>query len=137
MGYGGIKAFAFCDSVIETIESLWNTFKFFYKAPWTGSGVPPYMEKEFMYFMKESMGVEFEVRETQKVEIDPDTVQSGDYLTTWRPDGVSAIISYGTGSRVSHNVMALRFTVSCILSNPQILKSSGFLLNNGSMVRII
>ena len=38
------------------------------------------------------MGVEFEVRETQKVEIDLDTVQSGDYLTTMRTDGLSAII---------------------------------------------
>lgn len=109
VGYGGIKAFAFCDDVVETIESLWNTFKVFYLAPWAGGGVPPYMEKEFLYFMKESMGVEFEVRETQKVEIDPDTVQSGDFLTTMRPDGLSAIIMYGTGSRASHNVMALRF----------------------------
>ena len=31
------------------------------------------MEKEFLEFMKDAMGVEFEVRETQKVEIDLDT----------------------------------------------------------------
>ena len=109
VGYGGIKAFAFCDNVVETIESLWSMVKAFYEPSFLGSHVPPYLEKEFIEFMKDAAGVEYEVRETQKVDIDPNTVQSGDFLATMRTDGLGAIIMYGTGARVDHNTMALRF----------------------------
>lgn len=109
VGYGGIKAFAFCDNVVETIESMWNMFKMFYQPSFTGSHVPLYMEEVFLEFMKDAVGVEYELRETRIVDIDPDTVQSGDFLATMRTDGLGAIIMYGTGARVGHNTMALRF----------------------------
>jgi len=67
------------------------------------------MENASIQFLKESMGVELEIRDTQKVEIDPDTVQSGDFLGAMRTDGLGTIIQYGTGAHISHNVMALRF----------------------------
>ena len=80
--------------------------------PWVpiiGSHVPPYMEKANVKFIKEAVGWELQERPTQKVDIDPDTIQSGDFFGIMRLDGLDPMIMYGTGSRVGHNVMALRF----------------------------
>ena len=60
--------------MIETIESLWNSVKFFLEPKILEPAVPPYLEREFLDFMKGAMGREYEVRETQIVDIDPDTV---------------------------------------------------------------
>jgi len=112
----GIKAFAFCENVIQDVESLWNTLKAFVggitdhpRWPVIGSHVPPYMEKANLEFIKEAVGVEMQPRETQKVDIDPDTIQSGDFFGIMRLDGLDPMIMYGTGARIGHNVMALRF----------------------------
>ena len=43
-----------------------------------------------------------------KVEIDPDLIQSGDFFSIARMDGLSPFIMYGTGVTFSHCVMALR-----------------------------
>ena len=114
--YGGIKAFAFCENVIQDIESVFNTLKAFVGGisdhpewPIIGSHVPPYMEKANVEFIKEALGVTLEERPTQVVDIDPDTIQSGDFFGIMRLDGLDPMIMYGTGSRVGHNVMALRF----------------------------
>ena len=81
VGYGGIKAFSFCDGIIEEIESLWNFAKGFVgglsdhtKWPIIGSHVPPYMEKANVEFLSEAMGYTLEQRTTQKVEIDPSLI---------------------------------------------------------------
>lgn len=50
-----------------------------------------------------------EERRTQKVEIDPDLIQSGDHFTIFRLDGLDPIIMYASGSHSGHSVMALRF----------------------------
>lgn len=50
-----------------------------------------------------------ERRTTEKVDIDPDLIQSGDYIAVMRLDGLDQIIMYGTGSHSGHSVMALRF----------------------------
>lgn len=49
--FGGIKAFAFCDDVVQDLESIWNMVKSFAGGltphpywPIIGSHVPPYME---------------------------------------------------------------------------------------------
>ena len=116
VGYGGIKTFAFCENVIQDIESLWTTLKAFVGGisahphwPVIGSHVPPYMEKANIEFIKEAVGVEMQLRETQKVDIDPDTIQSGDFFGVMRLDGLDPMIMYGTGAKIGHNVMALRF----------------------------
>ena len=112
VGYGGIKAFAFCDDVTANIESLWNTLKFVLE-PDNQTAVPPYLESEFLNFMNGTMGRDYEdikyKREIQRVDIDPDTVQSGDFLPTFRTDGLTAMMMYGTGAAVGHSTMALRF----------------------------
>jgi hypothetical protein len=118
VGYGGIKAFAFCEGVIPSIESLWTTFKAFFggcgmgpckpKLPIIGWKVPAYMEKANVEFLEQSMNYVMEKRSVSKVEIDPDTIQSGDFFGAVRLDGTSPIIMYGTGARISHCIMALR-----------------------------
>ena len=65
VGYGGIKAFAFCEGVIPTLESVWTTFKAFFGAcgvgpchpkwPFIGWKVPKYMEKANVDFIEQSM----------------------------------------------------------------------------------
>jgi len=116
VGQQGIKAFAFCENVIQDIESLWTTLKAFVGGisdhphiPVIGSHVPPYMEKANVEFINEALGVQLQKRTTQIVDIDPDTIQSGDFFGIMRLDGLDPIIMYGTGSRIGHNTMALRF----------------------------
>eukprot|EP00351_Strombidinopsis_sp_SopsisLIS2011_P002308 CAMPEP_0116879920 /NCGR_PEP_ID=MMETSP0463-20121206/11772_1 /TAXON_ID=181622 /ORGANISM="Strombidinopsis sp, Strain SopsisLIS2011" /LENGTH=74 /DNA_ID=CAMNT_0004529827 /DNA_START=1006 /DNA_END=1230 /DNA_ORIENTATION=- len=55
------------------------------------------------------MGWEMEPRPINEVIIDPNTIKSGDYFSACDTNGLSAIIMYGTGAFVSHNVMALWF----------------------------
>ena len=110
VGYGGIKAFSLCENVMEDIESLISTLKMFiqpksrYHNP-----VPAYVEKATLAFLKGAMGLELVERETHKVTIDKDIVQSGDFFGRMRWDGLGAIIQYEAGGHINHCVMALRF----------------------------
>ena len=111
----GINAFNFCETAVESIESLWNTLKMFVggvsdhpKWPIIGTHVPKYMEQANVKFIKEAVGHELVERTTKKVEIDPSLVQSGDFFGVMRLDGLDQIIMYGTGALIGHNVMALR-----------------------------
>ena len=67
------------------------------------------MEKANVEFLSQAAGIQLEERTTQKVEIDPDLIQSGDFLAIMRLDGLDPIIMYGTGSHIGHSTMALRF----------------------------
>jgi hypothetical protein len=55
------------------------------------------------------MMYDMEVRTITEVEIDPNLIQSGDFLALMRMDGSGPMIMYGAGSAVSHNTVALRF----------------------------
>ena len=117
VAYGGIKAFAICDGLMTTIESLWNTFKAFFGGcnlgpckpglPFIGKKVPKYMEEANVEFLKEAMGITLEERAITKVEIDPSTIQSGDFFALNRLNGEDPLIMYGTGSHIGHCAMAL------------------------------
>jgi|Transcript_13030 hypothetical protein len=116
VGYGGIKAFSFCNGMVAEIESLWNFAKCYLGGlsdhthwPIIGSHVPKYMEDANKDFLATSMGWALEERQTQKVEIDPDLINSGDFFTIFRLDGLDPLIMYGTGSHSGHSTMALRF----------------------------
>ena len=81
VGYGGIKAFGFCEGIEAEIESVWNYAKTFLggftdhpKWPIIGSHVPLYMEKANLEFLSKSMGLDLTERTTQRVDIDPDLV---------------------------------------------------------------
>lgn len=67
------------------------------------------MVKANLDFLKWSQNIEFEERPIQKVEIDENEIQSGDYFAVMRLDGLDPMIMYGTGSHSGHSVMALRF----------------------------
>ena len=67
------------------------------------------MENATLQFLEDSMGLVMDRRPVQKVEIDPDLIQSGDFLAVMRLEGLGAMIMYGTGSHISHSTMALRF----------------------------
>lgn len=62
--------------------------------------------KEFLTW---SSDFNFEKRQIQKVEIDEDMIQSGDYFAIMRLDGLDPLIMYATGSHSGHTTMALRF----------------------------
>ena len=116
VGYGGIKAYAFCDSIVEDFESLFTTMKAFVGGlsanpylPYIGSHVPEYMEKANIEFLSEQAGINLVERETKVVDINPDLIQSGDFFGIMRLDGLDPMIMYGTGSKIGHNTMALRF----------------------------
>jgi len=115
VGYGGIKAWGFCEGIKGSIESLWNTVKAFVGGvtdhpdwPIIGSHVPKYMELANVRFLKEANGWDLQPRATQKVEIDPSLIKSGDFFGVMRLDGLDPMIMYGTGAKFGHNVMALR-----------------------------
>lgn len=81
VGFGGIKAFGFCEGIVAEIESLWNFAKCFIgglsdhpKWPIIGTHVPPYMEKANLEFLAQSMDLHLTERATQRVDIDPDLV---------------------------------------------------------------
>lgn len=68
-GFGGIKAYAFCEGVVDDIQSLFTTLKAFVggisdhpHVPYIGSHVPPYMERANVEFIKEALGTELQER---------------------------------------------------------------------------
>ena len=65
------------------------------------------MEEANVKFIEQSMQIKMEKRTTTKVEIDPSTIQSGDFFAVNRLDGTDPIIMYGTGSHIGHCTMAL------------------------------
>ena len=81
VGYGGIKVFAFCETIMQEFESIMTTLTAFIgglsdypRLPVFGSHVPGYMERANLKFIRENLGFALEERPSQKVEIDPDTI---------------------------------------------------------------
>jgi hypothetical protein len=54
------------------------------------------------------MGYELVERAIKDVEIDPDTINSGDFFAIMRLDGIDPLIMYGSGTHAGHSGMALR-----------------------------
>lgn len=116
VAYGGIKTYLFCEGVKDSIESLITTLKAFIgglgsdpDAGIMGSHVPKYMEEVNVNFLAAAMEYDLVPRDIKKVEIDPDTIQSGDFFAIMRLDGLDPIVMWGTGSHAGHSTMALRF----------------------------
>lgn len=112
----GLETYLFCESLQHELLSVIQTVKAFVgglgmhgKIPLFDPKVPAYMEEANKEFLKWSIGYELVERETRKVEIDPDTIKSGDYFAVLRLDGLDPMIMYGTGSHSGHTVMAQRF----------------------------
>lgn len=117
VGFGGIKAFGFCDNLLDEFESFINFLEAFVGGitdhpDWPtpiSTHVPDYMVNANIRFLAEAMGYDLVRREVEKVEINPDLIQDGDFLAIMRLDGLDPIIMYGTGSHIGHSTMALRF----------------------------
>jgi len=115
--FNGIAAFAFCEGLLPTVGAIWNTFKTAFggcelgpckpNLPFLGLKVPEYMETATVNFLEQSMQIKMEKRDIKRVHIDPNTIQSGDFIAVNRLTGPSQLISYGTGSHISHCTMAL------------------------------
>jgi len=56
--------------------------------PYIGSHTPPYQEKANVEFIKETMGIELEMRDTYAVDVPEDLINSGDFLAITRLDGL-------------------------------------------------
>ena len=113
--HNGVKVFMFCSGYTDIFASVWKTILAFVGGlspdpdlPIIGSHVPPYMEAANIEFLETAMGYKMEVRETERVEIDPSYIQSGDFIAIMRLDGLDPLIMYGTGGHAGHTVMALR-----------------------------
>lgn len=114
--FNGVKIFMFCDGYVDTFISVFNTLLAFVGGlgtnpylPIIGSHVPEYMEKTNIKFLNDTMGYNMEVRSVAEYEYDESLIQSGDFLSVMRLDGVDPIIMYGSGTHAGHSVMALRF----------------------------
>jgi len=115
VGRNGIKVYMFCEGYINTFTAVWKTMLAFIGGltpdpdlPIIGSHVPPYMEKANIDFLRNVMKYDMEERPIHEVQIDPNTIQSGDFFAIVRLDGLDPMIMYGTGGHVGHTVMALR-----------------------------
>lgn len=68
------------------------------------------MEKANIAFLSEIMGYTMEKRNVTEPEVDwENLIQSGDFFSIMRLDGLDPIIMFGTGSHAGHSTMALRF----------------------------
>lgn len=106
----------FCEGYIDTFISVFNTALAFIGGlgtnpylPIIGSHVPEYMVQANLKFLKNTMGYEMQPREIDYYEYDESNIQSGDFLSIVRLDGVDPLIMYGSGTHAGHSVMALRF----------------------------
>jgi hypothetical protein len=78
VGKNGVKIFMFCTGYVDVFASVWKTLLAFVGGlspdpdlPIIGSHVPPYMEAANLEFLNTTMGYNPEIREIERVEIDP------------------------------------------------------------------
>ncbi|CAI2364269.1 unnamed protein product [Moneuplotes crassus] len=110
----GLKMYLFCDGVMDSFISVFNTAKLFLgglgdnpKLPIIGSHVPEYMEKANVHFIKEAIGWDMQKRDVTYVDLDESEIHDGDYFAITRLDGLDEIIMWGTGGRTGHSTVAL------------------------------
>ena len=112
----GLYTYLFCEGVVDELLSVFTSLKAFVggfalhgKLPLWSPRVPKYMEDANVEFLKWAVNYTLEERKTQTIEIDEDSIASGDYLAIMRLDGLDPMIMYGTGSHSGHTTTALRF----------------------------
>lgn len=112
----GLMTYLFCESLKDELLSVMTTVKSFVgglgmhgKIPLFQPAVPEYMEQLNIEWLSWSMNYTMDIRPIQKVEIDPNEIQSGDYFAIQRLDGLDPFVMYGSGAHSGHSVTALRF----------------------------
>jgi hypothetical protein len=109
----GIRIFTFEDSFEKIGSNIVTTFSLFAQGLLGGGSnpepipVPQYVIEENLIFMKNYMNIQPEKRPVYSLGNPKEYIKSGDLIGLMRLDGMSTMIMYGTGSRLSHVAMAL------------------------------
>jgi len=112
----GISLFRVCDKSIHFIPDVFKTLFLFIGGlglnphiPFFGSKPTPFQEAQNIKFFNEAMNYTWQARPHDVVvDLDESLINSGDFLSVIRFDGLDPIIGYGSGSHVGHCTMALR-----------------------------
>jgi hypothetical protein len=111
----GLKIFMFCSGYVDTFISVFDTILMFFGGMGSDPNVPvwgshliePVIQANIA-FLNETMGYDLRERAIQEYDYDESNLQSGDFITIVRLDGLSPIILLGSGAHASHCTMALR-----------------------------
>lgn len=110
----GVRVFTFCDGIEELLADLLMTWDMFFGGfgldpliPIFGSHTTKKEEAANLKFLVQGMGYVMEPRTVTKLNVVPSDIHSGDFIGVVRLDGLSPIIMFGTGGRISHSTMAL------------------------------
>lgn len=121
IGVNGIRVFGFCENIVESIISIYKTYRLFTdteKEPEQMKNYPYYqektteeLEKDHLEFLKKFSNFDIEPRGPMGDTPLPveDTIQSGDFFGLSEPRSFgSVMLMYFTGGPISHAAMALR-----------------------------
>jgi len=72
-----------------------------------GAHVPQWTAGDNLQFLKDHMNVVMPVREIERVNIDPKTVKSGDFLGVIRLDGLDPMLAWAMGSHTGHTCITI------------------------------
>ena len=110
----GLHIFSFCDRLAYIIPDLVYTALLFLGGltdhpylPIFGSKVPYYQEQLNLEFLREGPSFVYEPRPNIVLDIASTEIRNGDVIMILRLDGLSPMIAYGSGSKVTHTVTAL------------------------------
>jgi len=109
MAFGGIKVFLLCESMTAETKSFIATMNAFTDGGSESITVSEETTAANLAFIEEAMYWQLPERETQNLDIDEDSINSGDLFGVLRLDGTGTMAMYGSGSRLTHSTMALRF----------------------------
>lgn len=110
----GVTFMRFCDSLKDMLPDILMTVQMFLgglgdnpNIPFFGSHVPQEMQEANVKFIKDATGFQWKKRKPVDINLDHSMIQSGDFLSITRFDGLDNIIHYGAGSHSGHSTMAL------------------------------
>lgn len=105
----GLRMFQIHEDTDAALFSLLETVRLF--EPLIGdASVQPSGAARNLDFLKKYAALDIKPRTGQlDIEIDPDTVQDGDFMGLMRLDGLDPMLQWAMGSSTGHTAMALRF----------------------------
>ena len=115
---GGLHVYVMRFSIMDQIRSVIFIAKAFYPIQmipnyffpgYFRAFIPAYMERVNLKFLKEHMKYDLVKRPIEKVQIDENSINSGDQIVIFRLDGIDPAIMYGSGAYNGHVALCLRF----------------------------
>ena len=110
----GIKLLGFCNGLLTSLKSLYNTIKLFYgglgsdpnaKNPRFRPNIPKDQEKANLRLMDLYVHFTPERRQDTVVNIDKNDIHTGDFLVISRFDGLDNVIMMGSGGHAGHSAV--------------------------------